>query len=411
MMVASAVPGTGLSPEVVENVAQEPIARANEFLLSQTIDSDLLRQTIQFTQSKTGQLSRAMKTSFPAPSSVNGVYLPIGNVEWTSGFWTGLLWLAYELSGDLDFRSAAMSHLRGYQQRIRQRINVAHHDLGFLFSLSAVPAFKRLGDATAGRMAYEAAELLLARYLPSAGIIQAWGDLDDPAQRGRMIIDCNLNLPLLFWASAMSGDDRFEAAARQHLTKAAEHLVRGDASTFHTFFMDPIDGTPLYGKTHQGYADDSCWARGQAWAIYGFAIGARHTSDPELVKLSKRVTNYFLNRMPVDGVCYWDLVFTDGPQPRDTSAATIAACGMLELSDLLPPDDADRLAYRSAAIFIVQQLATKYLTTAAETESGILRHAVYHMPNNIGVDESCIWGDYFFVEALARLRGGWSSYW
>jgi unsaturated chondroitin disaccharide hydrolase len=348
--------------------------------------------------------------AFPAPSSVDGVYPAMGNDEWTNGFWTGMLWLAYEASGAPRYREAAERHVISFHQRQAERHNVNHHDLGFLYSLSCVSAYKLTGSAIAAEAAMGAARLLLERYQPRAGIIQAWGDLNDPEQSGRMIIDCNLNLPLLYWAGDYSGEPAFHEAANRHIEAAARHIVRADGSTFHTFYFDTATGQPRHGKTHQGFADDSCWARGQAWGISGFPLVYRHNGDTRLLDLSKVLANYYLNRLPEDGICYWDLIFTSGAEERDSSAAAIAACGLLELANSLPLLDPLRGDYQQAALRTVRQLAEHY--QGADTPGGgLLRHAVYHKPHGIGVDESCIWGDYFYLEALLRLSRGWASYW
>jgi unsaturated chondroitin disaccharide hydrolase len=279
-----------------------------------------------------------------------------------------------------------------------------------LYSLSCVSAYKLTGSAVAAEAAMGAARLLLERYQPRAGIIQAWGDLNDPEQAGRMIIDCNLNLPLLYWASDYSGEPAFRDAANRHIEAAARHIVRADGSTFHTFYFDPASGAPRHGKTHQGFADDSCWARGQAWGISGFPLVYRHNGDTRLLELSKVLANYYLNRLPEDGVCYWDLIFTSGAEERDSSAAAIAACGLLELANNLPLLDPLRGDYQRAALRTVRQLSEHYQGDGFPG-GGLLRHAVYHKPHGIGVDESCIWGDYFYLEALLRLSRSWTSYW
>jgi unsaturated chondroitin disaccharide hydrolase len=347
---------------------------------------------------------------FPAPSSLGGVYPAMDNDEWTNGFWTGMLWLAYEASGAPRYREAAERQVLSFHRRQAERHNVNHHDLGFLYSLSCVSAYKLTGSAVAAEAAMGAARLLLERYQPRAGIIQAWGDLNDPEQAGRMIIDCNLNLPLLYWASDYSGEPAFRDAANRHIEAAARHIVRADGSTFHTFYFDPASGAPRHGKTHQGFADDSCWARGQAWGISGFPLVYRHNGDTRLLELSKVLANYYLNRLPEDGVCYWDLVFTSGAEERDSSAAAIAACGLLELANSLPLLDPLRGDYQRAALRTVRQLSERYQGDGLPG-GGLLRHGVYHKPHGIGVDESCIWGDYFYLEALLRLSRSWTSYW
>jgi unsaturated chondroitin disaccharide hydrolase len=322
-----------------------------------------------------------------------------------------MLWLSYELTGSACFRDAADVHVASFDARQRDRIATNHHDLGFLYSLSCVAGFQLTGSGCAREAALGAASQLMERFLPNAGIIQAWGDLNDPAQRGRMIIDCNLNLPLLYWAGATSGDTRYAEAANRHIEQAARHIVRADGSTFHTYFFDAETGRPREGKTHQGFSDASCWARGQAWGISGFPLVARHNGDVRLLELAKVLANYFLNRLPPDGICYWDLIFTEGTEPRDSSAAAIAACGLLELASNLPLLDPLRSEYERAAAGMVMTLSEHYFNHDSAPGAGLLRHAVYHKPNGVGVDESCIWGDYFYLEALVRLTRIWQPYW
>jgi unsaturated chondroitin disaccharide hydrolase len=374
-------------------------------------DSKALQAALDATLARIDANLAIFDTAFPAPSSVDGVYPAIANDEWTNGFWTGMLWLAYEATGAARYRAAAERQVATFTDRLKRRINVDHHDLGFLYSLSCVAAYKLTGDRAARETAIGAARLLLERYLPSAGIIQAWGDLADPEQAGRMIIDCNLNLPLLYWAGRETGEAVFTQAADRHIEQAARHIVRPDSSTFHTFFMDPVTGAPRMGKTHQGYSDSSCWARGQAWGVSGFPLVHRYKADPALPAVAARLANYYLNRLPADLICCWDLVFTGPPHHRDSSAAAIAACGLLELATALPADDPDRAAYEGAAWATVETLGAHYLLPPGPPGTGVLAHAVYHMPNGVGVDEACIWGDYFFLEALVRLTRGWEPYW
>jgi len=347
---------------------------------------------------------------FPAPCSNAGKYPAIANDEWTNGFWTGTLWLAWEHSRATGYRTAAEAQVASFVQRLARRVNVDHHDLGFLYTLSACAAH-RLTGSKAGRAAgIDAARLLLGRFDPIARVIQAWGDMNDPAQRGRMIIDCNLNLPLLYWAANETGEQDFRDAANAHLDRAAEFLVRPDGSTFHTFYIDTEMGLPRGGSTHQGFSDDSCWSRGQAWGIYGFALGFRHNGDSGLLEISTNLADYFLDRLPEDGICCWDLVFTDDATKRDSSAAAIAACGLLELAAALPLSHPSRSTYEERAWAMVRRLNEAYLAPL-EGSNAVLAHAVYHMPNGVGVDESCIWGDYFYFEALTRLRRAWLPYW
>lgn len=400
-----------MSQTASPDAAREPLARADEILARPRPGHEKLDAILAAVLDRIDRSLDLFTDAFPTPSSQDGVYGAMDNTEWTNGFWTGMLWLAYEASGQARYREVAQRQVRGFKKRIDQRVNVEHHDLGFLYSLSCVAAWKIAGDTCARDAAIQAADTLLERYLPAAGIIQAWGDLSNPAEAGRMIIDCNLNLPLLYWATQVTGDLEYARAADKHIAQAARYIVRDDASTFHTFFMDPTTGAPIGGKTHQGHSDDSCWARGQAWGVYGFPLVHRYKADPGLITLSARLANYFLNRLPDDLVCCWDLIFTGGDHEHDSSAAAIAACGLLELARALPLLDPDRAVYEAAALSIVETLGERYLLPLGEPGTGVLAHGVYHMPNGVGVDEACIWGDYFFLEALVRLTRVWEPYW
>jgi len=392
------------------DIVHEPLARAESLAAiplpgAAELDGAIARALARIDRALPEFIDR-----FPAPSSEGLVYPAIGNIEWTNGFWTGMLWLAWELTGEARYCDAAKLQVRSFVERADKEINVAHHDMGFLYTPSACASWRLTGNVDAQRAGIAAARLLLKRYDPKARVIQAWGDLDDPAQAGRMIIDCNLNLPLLYWASEQTGDLDYRDAAEEHLTQAARYLVRPDASTFHTFHMDTLTGAPLYGTTHQGYSDDSCWARGQAWGIYGFALGFAHSGREDLVRFSASLANYYLNRLPDDLICYWDLIFTAGEEPRDTSAAAIAACGLLELIRHLPASDPARDLYARAAWGMIRQIDRHHLAPL-EGSNGLLADGVYHMPNKVGVGECCIWGDYFYLEALVRMRRIWRAYW
>lgn len=332
------------------------------------------------------------------------------NLGWTTSFWPGMLWLAFELTGDEAYRRAAAAHVRSYTERVDRRIDLDTHDLGFLYHLACVVPWRSTGDRAARRAALAAADHLLARVLEPAGIIQAWGDLDDPRQRGRTIIDSLMNTPLLFWASQTGGDPRYAGAARRHSAQLRDHIVRPDDTTFHTFYWDARTGEPLRGETEQGSGDDSCWARGQAWGVYGFTINHRWTGDESFLRAARRCADYFLAHLPADRVAYWDLEFGDGSgEERDSSAAAIAASGLLELADAL---GAAGDHYRDAAGRILASLIDRYSTARHPRSNALLLHGVYDKPKGIGVDEGTLWGDYFYLEALTRVtRTSWTSPW
>jgi unsaturated chondroitin disaccharide hydrolase len=352
--------------------------------------------------------------SYPGDTTENDRYRPRpgGNVGWTTSFWPGMLWLAHDLTGEETYRKAAVAQVRSFVDRMDRGIDLDTHDLGFLYTLSCVTAWRRCRDEEAKRAALAAADHLLTRVLPSAGIIQAWGALADPRQRGRTIVDSLMNTPLLFWASRTTGDPRYAAAARRHTAQLREHILRPDDTTYHTFYWDPVTGEPLRGETEQGSADESCWARGQAWGIYGFTLNHQYTGDPTLITAAVRCADYFLAHLPADGVAHWDLIFARSPdstEERDSSAAAIAVNGLLELAAYVPAR-AER--YRAAADRILRSLVDGYSTGGRPESNALLLHGVYDKPKGVGVDEGTLWGDYFYLEALARMtRPGWTHPW
>lgn len=352
---------------------------------------------------------------FQQAYSEKGFYPPVENTDWTTGFWTGEIWLAYEYSRDERLRKAAEIQVHDFWERIDKKISVDHHDMGFLYSPSCVAAYKLTGNGEGKEAAIKAADQLISRFQPKGGFIQAWGSMDAP-ENYRLIIDCLLNLPLLYWASEETGDDKYRKIAEQHIHTAVANVIREDYSTWHTFFFDRETGAPDHGATCQGYRDGSAWARGQAWGVYGMALAYKYTGRKEYIDLFRGVTEYFLTHLPKDLVPYWDLEFTDGDdQPRDSSSASIAACGMLEMSAYLEPREAEH--YRKIAAKIMKSLYDNYAVKDFATSNGLVLHSTYsnHSPyntcNHYGVDECNAWGDYFYMEALTRMSVDWKPYW
>ncbi|MBD3943084.1 glycoside hydrolase family 88 protein [Microbacterium sp. NEAU-LLC] len=335
-----------------------------------------------------------------------------GNRGWTTSFRTGMLWLAWELTGAEDYREAALVDVADFERRVRAEEDLDTHDLGFLYTLSTVASWRLGADEAARQASLLAADHLMRRFLEPAGIIQAWGDLSDPAQRGRTIIDSLMNMPLLTWAGEQTGEPRFDDVVRRHTAQLREHILRADDSTFHTFYWDAETGEPLRGGTEQGAADESCWARGQAWGIYGFAMNYAVTGDERLLEASRRCAEYFLRHLPADDVPFWDLVYTDGSDaPRDSSAAAIAVCGLLELASV-EVDAARAAEWTARAHAILASLIANYTPAAAEDSDALILHSVYDLPKGNGVDEGTLWGDYFYLEALMRVANpDWKKYW
>lgn len=351
------------------------------------------------------------KDKFPYSATTNAMYPIIENIEWTDGFWTGMLWLAYEYTEDEKYRKLATRNVESFLHRIEHRVELDHHDLGFLYSLSCVSGYKLTENELAKKAALLAADKLIERWQEKGEFLQAWGPLDSK-EHYRFIIDCMLNIPLLYWASEISKNPKYEEIAKKHFETSCKYVIRDDASAFHTFYMNPETGGPDHGATRQGFNDESAWARGQAWGIYGIPLNIRYTKQSEYIDLYKGMTNYFLNRLPEDTICYWDLIFTDkDQQSRDSSAAAIAVCGMLEMDKQLHQSDEDRKIYQGASASILRSLMQNYTNKQHEPGNPILYHGVYSWHSGKGVDEGNIWGDYFYMEALIRYMKDWKPYW
>ena len=232
----------------------------------------------------------------------------------------------------------------------------------------------------------------------------------------RPIIDCLLNMPLLFWASEVTGNAVYREKAIAHIRTAVGCIIRPDRSTYHTYFFDSDTGKPLRGVTHQGNRDGSAWSRGQAWGIYGCALSYRAGHDPRYMEMFRDVTDYFLEHLPLDLIPYWDFDFDTGSsEPRDSSASAIAVCGIMEMARYLDRERADR--YMDAALRMLRALIDHCANQDYSKSNGLLLHGTYARDSkentctDRGVDECNTWGDYFYMEALTRMTGNWEPYW
>ena len=352
-------------------------------------------------------------------SSINGIYKPIDNIEWTTGFWPGELWLAYLESDDEIFAHVAGIFVENFLERIKKHIATDHHDMGYLYTPSCVSAWMIKKDAHAREAALLAADNLVSRFQEKGSFIQAWGKMgaDD---NYRYIIDCLLNLPLLYWAEKETGKKIYRDIALRHTATCIANSFRSDYSSYHTFFMDKETGKPLRGETCQGYKADSSWARGQAWGVYGLALAYRHTGEKSYLDLFEKVSAYFMEKLPEDMIPYWDLIFTEGDEPRDSSSGAIVACGFLDAADSYEKLQEYEKArkYRKDAKVLLKAIYDKCMVTPDEKGvNGLVKHGTYSKKspyntcNEAGVDECVSWGDYYWMEALVRLGGTWKSWW
>lgn len=318
---------------------------------------------------------------------------------WVGGHWVGLLWLAYAHTRDRTFEAAA----RQWGERLSPRQNDGMtHDLGFLFELSYLLGAKLTGDISLHAPAIQAARALARRFNPKGKFIQAWGPTDGTqSERGRAIIDTMMNLPLLFWASRATGESEFAQIAATHARMVLQRHVRADWSTSHVADFDSDTGEFIKQDTAQGLSATSCWSRGQAWAVYGFATCHRETGDAAFLNAARNLAEYCLSHLPPDRVPFWDYDSTLIPNDvRDSSAASILASGLLNLATL--ESDASRAdCWRSEAIAMLQSLWNNY-SSRGSSEPCILLHGTRSKPED-SMDHGLIYGDYYFVEALTRL--------
>lgn len=388
----------------------EAIQQKDRYLHSELLSKDELEEAMNLCVKQVEANLDYFKEKFPYSCTKQGQYPIIENIEWTDGFWTGMLWLCYEYTKDEKYRDLAMKNVASFSNRVKKRIELDHHDLGFLYSLSCVSAYKITGSELAKEAALLAADKLMERWQEKGEFLQAWGPKDSP-EHYRFIIDCMMNIPLLYWASDISKNPRYAEVASLHFKTSCQYVIREDASAFHTFYMDYETGGPSHGATRQGYSDSSAWARGQAWGIYGIPLNVRYTHNMDRIPYFKGMLHYFLNRLPKDDVCYWDLIFTDGSnQSKDSSAAAIAVCGILEMLPFLK-NDPDAQVYEHAGAVILRSLMQNYANKEIKPGQAILEHGVYSWHSGKGVDEGNIWGDYYYMEAIYRQLKQWNSYW
>ena len=328
-------------------------------------------------------------------------FFDIGN--WTTSFFTGMALIAWNETEDEYFIRNVLELDPLYQKKAGEHAADTMHDLGFLYSLYAVALYKLTGESRHRDLGLKAAAVLANRFVPDGSYIRAWGRMDEPDTdyAGLAIIDCMMNLPLLYWASAETGDPRFSEIAIKHSDTTLRHFIREDDSVYHAFRFGARHG----GENYCGYGVESHWARGTAWAIYGFAMGYRHTGDGRYLDASLRMTRKFLSLLDDGIVPVWDFRLPDDPalHIRDSSAAAIAACGILEL-ETAGVTDAELGAWKHK--LIDRLCSPSYMNT-----DPMVRGSVKHGQVGMAVDAYTSWGDYYLMEALAREAGMGIPWW
>lgn len=338
----------------------------------------------------------------PHVAKGDGVYDNVRSDWWTSGFWPGLLWVMHEATGKVSFKEAAWHWDKELAHWLAHPTEEIHHDVGFQFLATAVVKHRLTGDQEALEIGLNAANYLAGRFNPAGNFIRAWNG--DASRMGWAIIDCMMNLSLLFWGAKASGDPRFKHIAVRHADTALAHFLRPDGSVNHIVSFDPESGAYIESLGGQGFGPKSGWSRGTSWAVYGFANAYKNTGDVRYLDAAKRTAYFFVSQLPEDHVPHWD--FRTGSregEPRDSSAGAIAASGMLEIARHVPAEEKEWFQEQAEAI--VQSLTRDYATWDLPEHQAILLHGTGHKPAGSNVDVSLIYGDYYYVEAVAKLAG------
>lgn len=331
----------------------------------------------------------------------NIVYVPID--DWTSGFFPGSMWYMYELTNDNKWKNLAEKYTETLDSI---QYLTWHHDVGFMIGSSYLNGYLQ-GKKEYKDVIIQTAKSLSTRFRPVAGVIQSWNvDKGWQSERGwkcPVIIDNMMNLELLFEATVLSGDSTFYNIAVSHADKTQENHFRTDNSCYHVVDYDPETGDVLKKQTAQGYADESSWARGQAWALYGYTVCYRYTHNPKYLEQAQKVYNFiFTNKnLPKDLIPYWDYDALNIPNvPRDASAAAVTASALYEMSTYLPNQK-----YKETADEIVESLSTPaYRAEVGTNGNFILMHSVGSIPHGQEINVPLNYADYYFLESLIRKR-------
>ncbi|MGN7786528.1 glycoside hydrolase family 88 protein [Niabella sp. 22666] len=324
--------------------------------------------------------------------------------DWTSGFWPGILWYAYEVSNKEDWKAAAEKSSRSLFPLVDS--SAIDHDIGFQLFCSVGNGYRLTRDSTYRQILLRAADSLATLFNPKVGTILSWPrkvpGVDWPLCHNT-IMDNMINLDLLFWAAKNGGGKRLYDIAVDHAVTTMKNQFRPDYTSYHVVIYDTATGRKIKGMTHQGLNDSSMWARGQAWAIYGYSMVYRETRDPQFLDFAQKVTDVYLSRLPEDGIPYWDFDDPGIPQaPRDASAAAVVASALLQLSTLMSDEPKAKTYYVKAINMLIELSSERY--QSREINDAFLLHSSGHKPNGGEIDASIIYADYYYLEALLRLK-------
>ncbi len=317
---------------------------------------------------------------------------------WTNGFWGGMMWQLYKGTKEDLFLEIAKDN-EEQLDKVLMEAKGLDHDNGFKWLPTSVANYKVTGDKASRNRALLAANNLAGRYNLAGGFIRAWNDNGDSNNIGWAIIDCMMNLPLLYWATEETKDPRFKQIAISHANTVIKNFIREDGSSKHIVEFDPNTGAYIKSYGGQGYAEGSSWTRGQSWALYGFVLTYLHTKDETYLEVAKKVAKYFIANIPESGLIPVDFRQPDDCQLEDSTASAIAACGLIEISKILNDKGDD--VYMDAALTLLKALSEKRCNWDMDTDHIVEKctEAFYRGKHEIAI----IYGDYYFIEAIWKL--------
>lgn len=371
--------------------------------ISNVINNDINFSTRQYSL-MLQQIGREGKVRIPKTIDKLGrmVYIPID--DWCSGFFPGSLCYLYQLTND---KSWLLQSRRFTEALDSIQYLTWHHDVGFMIGSSYLNIYRLNPNKAYKKAIIQTAKSLCTRFRKKAGVIQSWNvDRGWQSKRGwtcPVIIDNMMNLELLFEATRLSGDSTYWKVAVSHANKTLENQFRKDGSCYHVVDYDPNNGAVLHRQTAQGYADNSAWARGQAWAVYGYTVCYRYTHDRKYLDQAVKTLNFVMQNpnLPDDLIPYWDFDAPNIPnEPRDVSSAACIASALYEMNNYLPDN-----GYTSLADRIIRSLSSpEYRAPLGKNGCFLLMHSVGSIPHNNEIDVPLNYADYYFLEALTRRK-------
>ncbi|MCR4904351.1 MAG: glycoside hydrolase family 88 protein [Butyrivibrio sp.] len=337
----------------------------------------------------------------------NGNFVDLSSKDinwWTNGFWGGILWQMFVLTGEDIYKEEA-ELVEKKLDKVLMDWNGLDHDNGFKWLPTAVAHYRIDRNEESLNRGLLAANNLAGRFNIKGNYIRAWNNWGDVDRRGMAIIDCMMNLPLLYWASDVTDDPRFKHIAMEHAQMAMKYFVREDGSVNHIIRFDPEDGKFIESIGGQGYGVGSSWTRGQSWGIYGFTLSYIHTGEKAFLNTAKKIADYYISNIPEDGLIPVDFRQPKEPHLEDSTSAAIAACGFIELYKALSKSQeaSENEKYINSAYKLLKVLSEKRCIWDEKVDNILEKcTAAYHDEKH---EFSIIYGDYYFIEAVMKITG------